>query len=144
MAHVEGHRSSWRITPRATRELRLLNTVYRNLADDNVTIYTHLIRHPDFAKRRTTPIPLAIRDRTRRSIPVAILTNRLYRNDYFISLLVSPRSVLGTGFGNFRSKFGREVSGGCRWPGTRAGGSVVRAGQWVGGFQHPAAGRVRA
>ncbi len=27
--------------------LRNLNTLFRNIADDNVTICTHLIRHPD-------------------------------------------------------------------------------------------------
>ncbi|OYV41668.1 MAG: hypothetical protein B7Z75_14845, partial [Acidocella sp. 20-57-95] len=45
MGHVEGQ--AFELADHALRNarLRLLNTTYRNLADDNVTIHTHLIRH---------------------------------------------------------------------------------------------------
>jgi type IV secretion system protein VirB4 len=47
MAHVEG--TPFELADHAARNarLRLLNTLYRNLADDNVIIHTHLIRYPD-------------------------------------------------------------------------------------------------
>ena len=47
MAHVQG--PPFELADHAARNarLRLMNTVYRNMADDNVAIYTHLIRHKD-------------------------------------------------------------------------------------------------
>ena len=38
-----------------------------------------------------------------------VLANRLYRNDYFISLLVSPRSPLGTGIASRWARLGRKI-----------------------------------
>lgn len=108
MAHVEG--SPFELAANSVRNarLRLLNTLYRNLADDNVTIYTHLIRHPDLAEEA----PRQFRSDFAAALDAAyrnsVLANGLYRNDYFVSLLVSPRSVLGTKFGNFRSKLARK------------------------------------
>ena len=88
--------------------LRLLNTLYRNLADDNVTLHTHLIRHADIV----TDAPRQFRSRfgamLDKAYRTAALSNRLYRNEYFISLIVSPRSALGTGFGKTWSKRGRK------------------------------------
>ena len=49
MGHVEGQ--AFELADHAARNarLRLLNALYRNLADDNVTIHTHLVRHADLA-----------------------------------------------------------------------------------------------
>ena len=108
MAHVQGAPFELAENTARNARLRLLNTIYRNLADDNVTIYTHLIRHPDLAEEA----PRHFRSQFAVAIDAAyrnsVLANRLYRNDYFVTLLVSPRSALGTRFGNFRSKFGRK------------------------------------
>jgi type IV secretion system protein VirB4 len=108
IAHVEGQPFELADHGARNARARLLNTVYRNLADDNVTIYTHLVRHLDLA----TDVPRQFRSHFATAFDAAyrnsVLTNRLYRNDYFVSLLISPRSVLGTKFGNFRSKFGRK------------------------------------
>jgi len=75
--------------------LRGLNTLFRNIADDNVIIGTHLIRHPDvpelpraaFRSGFAASLDRAYRDR--------VLNGRLFRNDYFVSLVVAPRNVLG-------------------------------------------------
>jgi type IV secretion system protein VirB4 len=108
MAHVQGTPFELAENTARNARLRLLNTLYRNLADDNVTIYTHLIRHPDLAEEA----PRQFRSQFAAALDAAyqktILASRLYRNDYFVSLLISPRSALGTSFGNFRSKFGRK------------------------------------
>ena len=87
----------------------LLNALYRNLADDNVTIHTHLVRQADLAAvpaRRfrsgfAQTLDAAYRDK--------VLANRLYRNDYFISLLVSPRSPMGTGIASRWARLGRKI-----------------------------------
>ena len=49
MAHIDGF--PFELVDHSARMTRLwrLNTLYRNLADDNVTIYTHLVRHSDLS-----------------------------------------------------------------------------------------------
>ena len=108
MAHVQG--SPFEMAENATRNarLRLLNTLYRNLADDNVTIYSHLIRHPDLAEEAPRQFRSQFAAALDTEYRKAVLSGRLFRNDYFVSLMVSPRSALGTRFGNFRSKLGRK------------------------------------
>lgn len=108
MAYVEGQ--PYELADHAARNarLRLLNTVYRNIADDNVTIHTHLVRHadstPDAPRHFRSRFGVALDATYRR----AVLTSRLYRNDYFVSLVIAPRSPLGTGFGKKWSKLGRK------------------------------------
>ena len=75
--------------------LRNLNTLFRNIADDNVIISTHLIRHtdvPELPPARFRSGFAAGLDRTYRA---RVLDGRLFRNDYFVSLIVTPRNVLG-------------------------------------------------
>ena len=75
--------------------LRNLNTLFRNIADDNVTVTTHLIRHADvpelpparFRSRFSASLARAYRER--------VLDGRLFRNDYLLTLIVTPRNVLG-------------------------------------------------
>ena len=88
--------------------LRLLNTVYRNLADDNVTVYAHLIRHADHQSHAAGNFRSAFAAALDAAYRQTVLANRLFTNDYFVTLVVSPRSVLGTGFGKFRSRMGRN------------------------------------
>jgi len=74
---------------------RVLNGVWRNIADDNVTAYVHLVRH-----RRVDDLPHAVfrngfsaeLDRLYRQ---RVLAGRLFENTYFLSVLVSPRNPLG-------------------------------------------------
>src|SRR5271168_2889481 len=80
MAHVEG--TAFELADHAARNsrVRLLNTLFRNMADDNVVIYTHLIRHPDLspeAPRHFRSKFGADLDATYRK---TVLENRLYRN----------------------------------------------------------------
>ena len=97
MAHIKGQ--PYELADHAARNarLRLMNTVYRNIADDNVAIYTHLIRHmdetPDASRQFRSRFAEDL-DTTYRRVA---LKDRLFKNDYFISLIVSPRSMLGTG-----------------------------------------------
>jgi type IV secretion system protein VirB4 len=108
MAHIQG--MPFELADHAARNarLRLLNTLYRNLADDNVTIYMHLIRHADLAPDKPRQFRSGFGAALDAAYRQAVIGDRLYRNDYYISLVVSPRSALGTKFGNFRSRFGRK------------------------------------
>jgi type IV secretion system protein VirB4 len=108
IAHVEGR--PFELADHAARNARqrLLNTIYRNIADDNVAIYTHLVRHADTAQE----MPKHFRSGFAAALDAAyrktVLNGRLYRNDYFITLIVWPRSALGTGFRNKWSKLSRK------------------------------------
>lgn len=78
--------------------LRMLNTLLRNVADDNLAIYTHLVRHPfqeslgsaaQFRSAFAASLDQAYRRR--------VLDGQLFENTYLLSLIVSPRGALGTG-----------------------------------------------
>jgi type IV secretion system protein VirB4 len=108
MARVEGQ--PFELADHAARNARqrLLNTIYRNIADDNVAIYTHLIRHADTAPevpRHYRSGFAAVLDAVYRK---TVLAGRLYRNDYFVSLIVWPRGALGAGLGNKWAKWGKK------------------------------------
>jgi type IV secretion system protein VirB4 len=109
MARVQGHPFELEDHSDRNARLRLLNTLYRNLADDNVTVYTHLIRHAD----QQTHVAGSFRSGFAAALDAAyrskILDNQLYVNDYYVTLVVSPRSVLGTAFGKKWSKLDRNI-----------------------------------
>ncbi len=109
MAHVEGE--AFELADHAARNarLRLLNTLYRNLADDNITIHTHLIRHANLAEMPARPFRSGFAQNLDATYRDKVLAGRLYRNDYFVSLLVSPRSPLGTGIASRWARFARKV-----------------------------------
>ena len=97
---------------------RTFNTLFRNIADDNITIHTHLVRHPDVpelppARFRSTFA--AGLDRTYRS---RVLEERLYLNDYLIWLVVSPRNALG--------KVGSRLARMGKLPGEAATAALLR------------------
>lgn len=108
MAHVQGQPFELADNAARNARLRLMNTIYRNIADDNVTIHTHLIRHMDGAAERPRQFRSHFAKNLDRTYRGMALENRLFSNDYFISLVVSPRSVLGTGFASNMSRFGKK------------------------------------
>ena len=109
MAHVEGQPFELADYAARNARLRLLNTLYRNIADDNVTIYTHLVRYWDDAAGESGQFRSGFATALDAAYRKTVLQGKLFRNDYFVTLVVSPRSVLGTGFATrmarFRKKF---------------------------------------
>lgn len=89
--------------------LRLLNTLYRNIADDNVVIHTYLVRSADEEPTAGTQFRSEFAAALDRSYYTSALRGRLYRNDYCVALAVLPRSPLGVGARRFWSKFRREA-----------------------------------
>jgi type IV secretion system protein VirB4 len=108
MAHIDGQ--AFELADHAARNarLRLLNTLYRNIADDNVAIYTHLIRHADAAWEAPRHFRSGFAATLDEAYRANVLSGRLYRNDYFVSLVVWPRDALGSGLGNKWSKLVRK------------------------------------
>jgi type IV secretion system protein VirB4 len=109
MAHVEGQPFELEDYAVRNTRLRLLNTLYRNIADDNVTIYTHLVRHVDGSPE----VPRFFRSEFAASLDATyrrnVLNGRLFRNEYFVSLLVWPRGVLGSTFRKNLLKMERKI-----------------------------------
>jgi type IV secretion system protein VirB4 len=80
--------------------LRLLNTLYRNVADDNVALYTHLVRYLDVAPKALRQFRSGFAANLDSAYQTKVLSDRIYRNDQFITLIVRPRHLLGAGFGS--------------------------------------------
>ncbi|MBL7241271.1 VirB4 family type IV secretion/conjugal transfer ATPase [Komagataeibacter rhaeticus] len=74
---------------------RNLNTVLRNIADDNVTVSTHMIRHPDVPDLPETDFRSDFARKMSNAYKERVLEGRLYRNDYFLTITVTPRNALG-------------------------------------------------
>jgi type IV secretion system protein VirB4 len=103
MGHVAGVPFELEEIDMRNARLRLLNTVFRNVADDNVTLSTHLIRHGDVPELPATRFRSRFAAELDRAYRERVLKDRLFRNDYVLTVTVSPRNVLG--------KAGRTVAG---------------------------------
>ncbi len=95
MGHVSGPSFEMEEPVMRNARLRNLNTLFRNIADDNVAISTHLIRHPDVPELPETRFRSEFAQSLDSTYRDRILNGRLFRNDYFFSLVVSPRNLLG-------------------------------------------------
>ena len=94
MAQVSGVAFELEDHAQRNAKLRYLNTLFRNIADDNVAIYSHLVRHPaddcaniyQFRSRFAEELDATYRE--------LVLRDRLFHNSHFISLVLSPRGAL--------------------------------------------------
>ena len=98
MAEVQGVPFELEDHAQRNARLRMLNTLFRNIADDNIAIYSHLVRHPleerraihrQFRSNFARDLDQAYRDR--------VLDGQLFENTYLLSLVISPRGALGSG-----------------------------------------------
>jgi type IV secretion system protein VirB4 len=98
MAEVQGVPFELEDHAQRNARLRMLNTLFRNIADDNIALYSHLVRHPlekqndeqrEFRSGFARSLAGAYRDR--------IVSDQLYQNTHLLSLVVSPRGALGSG-----------------------------------------------
>jgi type IV secretion system protein VirB4 len=109
MGHVQGQ--PFELADHAIRNARLrrLNTLYRNLADDNIIIHTYLVKHAE----TNQVVPRIFRSRFAQMLDDVyaknVIDDRLYCNDYFVALIALPRSPLGTGAGKLWSKMRKSV-----------------------------------
>ena len=81
MAHVAGHPFELEEHADRNARLRLLNTLYRNLADDNVTVSTHLIRHLDAGHHQAGQFRSGFAAALDAAYRRVILADRLFVND---------------------------------------------------------------
>jgi type IV secretion system protein VirB4 len=105
MARVDG--SPFELAAAADRNsrLRLLNTVYRNLADNNISLHTHLVRYVDDREEAPRAFISDYAASLHRSYEERVLKGRVFKNEYFVTMVVQPRHVLGTWFGKTSARF---------------------------------------
>lgn len=102
MGHIEG--VAFELEDPAIRNGRCqsFNTLFRNIADDNVSVCVHLVRHDNVPDHPARPFRSEFGRRLYEAYGKKALGGGFYRNDYFFTLVVSPRNALG--------KFGGRMS----------------------------------
>lgn len=82
------------------------NTLFRNIADDNVTVCVHLVRHDDVPELEAGSFRSEFGRRLNEAYRSRGLAGGFYRNDYFFTIIVSPRNA----FGKVGGKFGGRLA----------------------------------
>ncbi len=85
---------------------RVLNGVWRNIASDTLTLGAHFVRHRHVPEQPTAAFRNGFAAELDRVYRDRLLAGQLFANQWFISLLVSPRNPLGG------THLGRELN--CR------------------------------
>ena len=97
---------------------RQLNTLLRNISDDNVLIASHLVRHRGVEPAEPGRFRSAFAGDLAATYRERVLGGRLYRNEHFVSVVVSPRNPVGRAAGRHLSRWRR--------PRVDAGEAVLR------------------
>nr|prf virB4 gene [Agrobacterium tumefaciens] len=95
MAHVSGMAFELEDAEMRNRRCRAFNTLLRNIADDHVSIYAHLVRHDDVPPSPARHFRSAFSASLSEAFEERVLSGKLLRNDHFLTLIVSPRAALG-------------------------------------------------
>ena len=95
MGHVRGVPFELEVPAMRNARARAMNTVLRNIADDNVTISTYLVRHSDIPELPGTQFRSPFAEKLAHDYYDRVLSGRLFRNDYFVSIVITPRNALG-------------------------------------------------
>ncbi len=111
MGHLSGMAFELEEPVMRNARCRNFNTLFRNIADDNVLLSTHLIRHPDVPELPPGRFQSSFSQNLDQAYRRRILDGRLFRNDYFFTLIVSPRNGLGK-MGSKLARLGRSAAGG--------------------------------
>lgn len=110
IGHVEGVAFELEDPDLRNARARAFNNVLRNIADDNVSIYMHLVRHSDIPARPARKFRSWFAEELDRQFEERILADKLFRNDYYFTVVVAPRNALGK-LGGSLSRF---INGGSR------------------------------
>jgi type IV secretion system protein VirB4 len=74
---------------------RSLNSLWRNIADDTITLNAILVRHKDVKSSADASFHNAFAAGFDRVYRERVLRDQLFANDWFLSLVLSPRVVVG-------------------------------------------------
>lgn len=96
MAHFPGIISELEDETSRNARYRALNALFGDIADDNVTICSHFVRHDASAIIHMVNFSSGFADHLKRAFSRPIPEGNLLRNDQFLTLIVSPRNSFGT------------------------------------------------
>ncbi|MBY5336952.1 VirB4 family type IV secretion/conjugal transfer ATPase [Rhizobium leguminosarum] len=110
MAHVRGLPFELEDVAIRNARCRAFNTLLRNIADDNVSICAHLVRHNDVPSPPARQFRSTFSGSLSEAYEQRVLLGNLFRNDHFLTLIVYPRSTVGKFRGRFFKRYdGKEV-----------------------------------
>ncbi|MBY5551910.1 VirB4 family type IV secretion/conjugal transfer ATPase [Rhizobium leguminosarum] len=110
MAHVRGLPFELEDVALRNARCRAFNTLLRNIADDNVSICAHLVRHNDVPSPPARQFRSTFSGSLSEAYEQRVLLGNLFRNDHFLTLIVYPRSTVGKFRGRFFKRYeGKEV-----------------------------------
>lgn len=95
MGHVNGIAFELEDPDLRNARCRAFNTLFRNIADDNISVYTHMVRHSDVPLPPPRHFRSDFATRLGNAFESRVLAGNLFRNDHFFSLIVTPRNALG-------------------------------------------------
>ncbi|EJC74953.1 type IV secretion/conjugal transfer ATPase, VirB4 family [Rhizobium leguminosarum bv. trifolii WSM2012] len=107
MAHVGGLPFELEDVAIRNARCRAFNTLLRNIADDNVSICAHLVRHNDVLPPPARQFQSKFAGALSETYEQRVLVGKLFRNDHFLTLIVYPR----TSVGKFRGRFLKRNQG---------------------------------
>ncbi|MBY5545190.1 VirB4 family type IV secretion/conjugal transfer ATPase [Rhizobium leguminosarum] len=110
MAHVRGLPFELEDVAIRNARCRAFNTLLRNIADDNLSICAHLVRHNDVPSPPARQFRSTFAGSLSEAYEQRVLLGNLFRNDHFLTLIVYPRSTVGKFRGRFFKRYeGKEV-----------------------------------
>lgn len=95
MAHISGVAFELEDAEMRNARCRAFNTLLRNIADDHVSLYAHLVRHDDVSPAPARHFRSAFSASLSGAFEQRVLCGQLLRNDHFLTLMVFPRTALG-------------------------------------------------
>ncbi|WP_085032669.1 VirB4 family type IV secretion/conjugal transfer ATPase [Ensifer aridi] len=101
MAHVRGLPFELEDIEIRNARCRAFNTLLRNIADDNVSINAHLVRHNHVPSPPARQFRSVFASRLSDAFEQRVLSGKLFRNDHFLTLIVFPRAPLAKISGRF-------------------------------------------
>lgn len=110
MAHISGLPFELEEVEVRNARCRAFNTLFRNIADDNVSVYAHLVRHSDVPAPPVRHFRSAFASSLSETFEQRVLSGKLFRNDHFLTLIVSPRTALGKVRSRFTTRYGKNLS----------------------------------
>ncbi|WP_404926475.1 VirB4 family type IV secretion/conjugal transfer ATPase [Mesorhizobium sp. ORM16] len=95
MGHLNGLPFDLEDAEMRNSRCRAFNTLLRNIADDNVTLYAHLVRNNDVPETASRQFQSAFAGSLSEAYETRVLSGKLFRNDHFLTLVVFPRTAIG-------------------------------------------------
>ncbi|SEI21604.1 type IV secretion system protein VirB4 [Rhizobium tibeticum] len=109
MAHIKGLPFELEDVAIRNARCRAFNTLLRNIADDNVSICAHLVRHNDVPSPPGRQFQSTFAGSLSEAYEQRVLLGSLFRNDHFLTLIVYPRTTVGKIRGRFIKRYeGKE------------------------------------